>query len=77
MDSRYALVAQYNGIVNSLIGGYHLAFVIGAAAIAVGIVLACVLLPSRERGELRLAAPTAVDPDAPLLNNTNLEQEAA
>jgi EmrB/QacA subfamily drug resistance transporter len=49
-----------NGITSSLLGGYHVAFVAGAVAIATGIVLAFTLLRPRDpRTERQLAdAPT-------------------
>ncbi len=43
-----ALVAQHHGLVTSLIGGYHLAFVIGTVCVAPGIVTALALLRSPE-----------------------------
>ena len=47
------LLADGNGVADSLIGGYQVAFVAGAAAIAAGIGLAFVLLrPSEQRLEL-------------------------
>ena len=44
-----ALLADNHGLTSSLLGGYHLAFVVGAAAIAVGILLAFVLLRPRRQ----------------------------
>jgi EmrB/QacA subfamily drug resistance transporter len=48
------LLASSHGQAESLIGGYHLAFLIGALAVAAGIVLAYALLRPR-RPRLRLA----------------------
>jgi EmrB/QacA subfamily drug resistance transporter len=46
----HALEAAHHSLVPSLIGGYHLAFTIGAASVAVGILAALVLLrPPRAR----------------------------
>jgi MFS family permease len=42
-----ALEAQGHGLASSLVSGYHLAFAIGAASIAVGIVTALVVLRTR------------------------------
>ena len=50
------LLAAHQGLTSSLIGGYHLAFLVGATTITVGIVLALVLLqPRRAQPELQLA----------------------
>jgi EmrB/QacA subfamily drug resistance transporter len=50
-----ALIAAHHGLQSSLISGYHLAFLIGAAAIAVGMLLALALLrPTRPRQGLEL-----------------------
>jgi EmrB/QacA subfamily drug resistance transporter len=48
------LVADGNGVTDSLIGGYHVAFLSGAAVIGVGILLAYALLRP-QRPALRLA----------------------
>jgi MFS family permease len=52
-----------HGVTSALIGGYQLAFLAGAAAIAVGIVLAFALLrPRKAQAELQVAAsPTQFD----------------
>jgi MFS family permease len=58
-----ALESAHHGLTTSLIGGYHLAFLVGAAAIAIGMALAFALLrpPSAGR-DLRLSeAPTESD----------------
>ena len=69
------LLAGHHGLTASLISGYHLAFLIGAAAIGVGIVLAFALLrPRSERPGLQLApAPDTASGPA----NLELKQEAA
>jgi EmrB/QacA subfamily drug resistance transporter len=54
------LLASDHGLTSALIGGYQLAFVAGAVAIAGGIVLAFALLrPRTPRPELQLADPPA------------------
>ena len=63
------LLADHHGVTSSLLGGYHLAFFIGAATIAAGIVLAFALLrPGKPQSELQLA-------DAPA--NLDMERQAA
>jgi MFS family permease len=72
-----SLLAEHHGLTGSLISGYHLAFVTGAATIAVGMFLALALLRSRgDRPELRLAAPSPAD-DPTTLFNYEMEREAA
>jgi EmrB/QacA subfamily drug resistance transporter len=70
------LVSAHHGLTASLIGGYHLAFLTGAATIAAGIVLAFALLrPRTARPGLQLAdAPAA---DDTVLINLDMEREAA
>ena len=73
------LLSAHHGLTSSLISGYHLAFLTGAATITAGIVLAFVLLrPRRARPELRLApaAPAARDA-AGLPTNLEMEKDAA
>jgi EmrB/QacA subfamily drug resistance transporter len=73
-----ALLSAHHGVAGSLIGGYHLAFLIGAATIATGIALALALLrPRLARPELRLAQPPATDVDPSTLTINEMEQEAA
>jgi EmrB/QacA subfamily drug resistance transporter len=68
------LQAAHHGVISSLIGGYHLAFIVGAATIATGVLLALALLrPPSARPELELAE----DRDAAVLNNLEMEQQAA
>jgi len=65
------LVADHHGLTTSLISGYHVAFLTGAATIAAGIVLAFALLrPGDRRPSLRLTTASA---NADL----DLEREAA
>jgi MFS family permease len=61
------LMSAHHGVTSSLIAGYRLAFIAGAATIAVGIVLAFVLLQAREPREVLQLA------DA----NFDLEEQAA
>jgi EmrB/QacA subfamily drug resistance transporter len=73
-----ALLAGQHGTTASLIGGYHVAFLFGAAAIATGIVLAFVLLrPRRREPELRLAESRPGDGGTATRTNFDMEQEAA
>jgi MFS family permease len=72
------LLAAHHGITSSLIGGYHLAFLTGAAAIAAGIVLALALLgPRAQRQPLELAEVRAEDGLAPVPASAGMEREAA
>jgi MFS family permease len=69
------LLSAHEGLTSSLIGGYHLAFLVGAATIVAGIVLAFALLrPRRAQPGLQLAATQASD-DARI--NFDIEREAA
>jgi hypothetical protein len=56
----HALAAGHASLTGALIGGYHLAFVLGAATVATGIVAACVLLRPRDADAPDVAA--AVEP---------------
>jgi EmrB/QacA subfamily drug resistance transporter len=69
------LIAAHQGHISALIGGYHVAFLVGAVAIATGLVLALVLLrPGNARPELQLAqSPDETD----TLISPTLESEAA
>ncbi len=70
------LLSAHEGLSSSLIGGYHLAFIVGAATITAGIVLAFALLrPRRERPGLQLADSVAADDGARI--NLDIEREAA
>jgi MFS family permease len=76
-DKTKGLLSAHHGVTTSLISGYHVAFLAGAAAIAAGIVLALVLLrPRAARPELQLA--TSPDRDGEGINLTgSIEREAA
>jgi MFS family permease len=70
------LLSTHQGLVTSLLGGYHLAFIVGAATITAGIVLAFALLrPSRAQPELELAGAHAADDT--VRSNFDIEREAA
>jgi EmrB/QacA subfamily drug resistance transporter len=74
------LLSAHHGLTNSLIGGYHLAFLTGAATIAAGILVAFALLrPRHARPELHLAdAPARDDAEtAAVLIDLDMEREAA
>jgi MFS family permease len=70
------LLSAHEGVTNSLIGGYHLAFLVAAATITAGIVLAFALLrPERAQSGLQLADNRAAD--AAARTNFDIEREAA
>jgi EmrB/QacA subfamily drug resistance transporter len=70
------LLSAHQGVTSSLIGGYHLAFLIGAATITAGIVLAVALLrPRAAEPALQLAHNPAADDAARI--NFDIEREAA
>jgi EmrB/QacA subfamily drug resistance transporter len=72
-----SLLASHHGITASLISGYHVAFLAGAAVIATGIAFAFALLRQRvPQAELEPAA-AAADRDTTVVTNLELEQEAA
>jgi EmrB/QacA subfamily drug resistance transporter len=66
------LLSDHHGLTSSLIDGYQLAFLVGAAAIATGIALALALL----RGGARADQPEAVR-QAPAEHELDLELEQA
>ena len=68
---RRSLAARPRRSTSSLIGGYHLAFIVGAASIAVGIVIALVLLRPR------VASPSGDGDNDSVLVNLDMEQQAA
>jgi EmrB/QacA subfamily drug resistance transporter len=69
------LLADHHGLTSSLLGGYHLAFLIGAGTIAAGIVLAFVLLrPRKPQLELELAEGPI---EAASVPNFDMERQAA
>jgi EmrB/QacA subfamily drug resistance transporter len=51
-----ALVAQHHGLADSLVSGYHFAFVIGAACVSAGILTALAVLRTRAGSEATQAA---------------------
>jgi EmrB/QacA subfamily drug resistance transporter len=70
-----SLLSANHDLTTSLISGYHMAFLIGAATIAAGIVLAAVLLrPVSARSELELAE---AHDDADVITTFDIEREAA
>jgi EmrB/QacA subfamily drug resistance transporter len=70
------LLSAHQGLTSSLIGGYHLAFLVGASTITAGVVLAFVLLrPRRAQPELELTGLAEAD-DAHHIN-FEIEREAA
>ncbi len=70
------LLSAHQGVTTSLIGGYHLAFLIGAATITAGIVLAVALLrPRGAESALQLAHSPTADDAARI--NFDIEREAA
>jgi MFS family permease len=68
-----------SSVTDALIGGYHLAFTIGAVAVAVGIGVALVVLRTRPEAASVAAAPTrapaldAVPADGPAFENLALD----
>jgi hypothetical protein len=72
------LLSAHHGLTSSLIGGYQLAFLTGAATIATGIALAFVLLrPRAPRPEVQLAEGSREDDASPVPTNFDLEEKAA
>jgi EmrB/QacA subfamily drug resistance transporter len=73
-----ALLAGHDGIVNSLLGGYHLAFTLGVLSVAAGIVLAVVVLrPTATPPRLQIAEAPEPAPDGPLHTDFEPERQAA
>jgi hypothetical protein len=58
----HALQATHHPLTDSLIAGYHLAFVIGAGSVAAGVVGALVLVRSRSATKPDLVATPDADP---------------
>ena len=72
-----ALLTTHHDLTGSLIGGYHVAFIAGAATIAAGIVLAIVLLPrAGRRPSLRLAAAATTRREVVDLNHSEIKEAA-
>jgi EmrB/QacA subfamily drug resistance transporter len=69
-----SLLSSHHGLTTSLIGGYHLAFLVAAGATVAAILLAFWLLtPRSARPELQLAA----DEPTPALTDFEMEHQAA
>jgi EmrB/QacA subfamily drug resistance transporter len=69
------LLADHHGLTSSLLGGYHLAFLIGAGTIAAGIALAFVLLrPRKPQLDVELAEGPI---EAASVPNFDMERQAA
>jgi len=67
-----------HGLTSALIGGYQLAFLVGALAIGTGIVLAFALLrPRNPRQELQLASASAGDGGPGVPTKFDIEETAA
>ncbi len=72
------LLFAHHGLTTSLISGYHLAFLSGAATIAAGVALAFALLrPRGARPELELAEASRARDAAPSPIHLDIETEAA
>jgi MFS family permease len=72
------LLSAHHGLTSSLIDGYQLAFLVGAATIAVGIALAFPLLrPRVPRPELQSAERPTTDPGSTHSTTFDLEESAA
>jgi EmrB/QacA subfamily drug resistance transporter len=73
-----ALLSAHHGLASSLIGGYHLAFLTGAAAIATGIALALALLRPRDgRTGVQLAPAPETHPTPTIMTEPTIERQAA
>jgi EmrB/QacA subfamily drug resistance transporter len=72
------LVSTHHGLTDSLISGYHVAFLSGAAVIVAGIALAFVLLaPRSSQSELHVAEATAANDIDTVPANLDIERNAA
>ena len=76
-DHTKALLSEHHAVTSSLISGYHLAFLIGAAVIAVGLLLALALLRTRTPRPSLQAADASRRDDTPILNDLEMERQAA
>jgi MFS family permease len=68
-----SLLAQGHSVASSLVGGYHLAFAVGAGSVALGIVAAVGVL--RTRAVATAAAEAEAEAEAALLAVTRVEPE--
>jgi hypothetical protein len=72
------MLSAHHGLTDALIGGYQLAFLVGAGTIATGIALAFALLrPGSPRSEMQLAGARAESDTAAVPANLDMEQQAA
>ena len=72
------LVSTHHGLTDSLISGYHVAFLSGAAVIVAGIALAFVLLaPRSSQSELHVAEASAASDIDTVPANLDIERNAA
>ncbi len=73
-----SLAAAHASPVDAVIGGYHLAFTVGATCVLAGIVLAIVVLRAPDRGPQEAIEPVTVDPEGtePLIRGSALEPVA-
>ena len=69
------LLSQHSGVQQALIGGYHLAFTVGIAAVLVGIVIALLFLRQAEPVAAITASAAAVD-EPPLARSASVEDSA-
>jgi hypothetical protein len=70
------LLAGHDGLVSSLLGGYHLAFSLGALSVVAGIVVALVVLRT-PRPPARLELAEAPTPAPPTITDFEPERQAA
>ena len=72
----HALLAQHDGLTNSLLAGYHLAFTVAALSVAAGIAIALSLLRTHRPGAAgtTLAEPARLAAREP---RTVIERQAA
>ena len=73
-DHTKDLVAGGDGLTSALLGGYHVAFIVGALAIGAGIALAFVLLRPRDPEPQLAEAPVE---HAPAPVRFAMEEQAA
>jgi MFS family permease len=70
-----SLRAQHHALASSLVSGYHVAFVIGAASVAIGILTALAVL--RTPGAPEIEPTTAAEPARRTTPDPQLQREAA